>query len=150
MISGEYRCPLYDGDAAATTTDLGTDQATHQLDSSLWSLASGPARTVHVPVESPAPPEPPTATRTPIGVTIITAGLPPSTLAMIAPYFLDIYRFTAAVDPDDRYVRLATLNTAAGVIEYSDPSPTPADRYDLVLVDPIGRRSPPARLDAPE
>ena len=31
MISGGYRCPLYDDDAAVTTTDLGSDQATHQL-----------------------------------------------------------------------------------------------------------------------
>ena len=43
MISGGYRCPLYDDDAAATTTDLGSDQATHQLDSALTSVrtASG-------------------------------------------------------------------------------------------------------------
>ena len=27
MISGGYRCPLYDDDAAVTTTDLGSDQA---------------------------------------------------------------------------------------------------------------------------
>ena len=33
MISGGYRCPLYDDDAAVTTTDLGSDQATRQLDS---------------------------------------------------------------------------------------------------------------------
>ena len=32
MISGGYRCPLYDDDAAVTTTDLGSDQAIHQLD----------------------------------------------------------------------------------------------------------------------
>src|SRR5262245_48256897 len=35
MISGGYRCPLYDDDAAVTTTDLGSDQATHQLDSAV-------------------------------------------------------------------------------------------------------------------
>ena len=35
MISGGYRCPLYDDDAAVTTTDLGSDQATRQLDSAL-------------------------------------------------------------------------------------------------------------------
>ena len=33
MISGGYRCPLYDDDAVVTTTDVGSDQATHQLDS---------------------------------------------------------------------------------------------------------------------
>ena len=33
MISGGYRCPLYVDDAAVTTTDLGSDQATRQLDS---------------------------------------------------------------------------------------------------------------------
>jgi len=33
MISGGYRCPLYDDDAAVTTADLGSDQATRQLDS---------------------------------------------------------------------------------------------------------------------
>ena len=38
MISGGYRCPLYDDDAAVTTTDLGSDQATHQLDSALAAL----------------------------------------------------------------------------------------------------------------
>jgi hypothetical protein len=27
MISGGYRCPLYDDDAAVTTADLGSDQA---------------------------------------------------------------------------------------------------------------------------
>src|SRR6476620_8322184 len=32
MISGGYRCPLYDDDAAVTTTDPGSDQSTHQLD----------------------------------------------------------------------------------------------------------------------
>ena len=43
MISGGYRCPLYDDDAAATTTDLGSDQATHQLDSAPARKAnSGP------------------------------------------------------------------------------------------------------------
>ena len=35
MISGGYRCPLYDDDAAVTTTDLGSDQATRQLDSAV-------------------------------------------------------------------------------------------------------------------
>jgi hypothetical protein len=34
MISGGYRCPLYD-DAAVTTTNPGSDQATHQLDNAL-------------------------------------------------------------------------------------------------------------------
>ena len=38
MISGGYRCPLYDDDAAATTTDLGSDQATHQLDSAYTAV----------------------------------------------------------------------------------------------------------------
>ena len=33
MISGGYRSPLYDDDAVVTTTDVGSDQATHQLDS---------------------------------------------------------------------------------------------------------------------
>ena len=33
MISGGYRCPLSDDDAAVTTTDLGSDQTTHPLDS---------------------------------------------------------------------------------------------------------------------
>ncbi len=37
MISRGYRCPLYDDDAAATTTDLDSDQATHQLDSAIAS-----------------------------------------------------------------------------------------------------------------
>jgi hypothetical protein len=35
MISDGYRCPLYDDDAAVTTTDLGSDQAQHQLDSAV-------------------------------------------------------------------------------------------------------------------
>ena len=39
MISGGYRCPLYDDDAAVTTTDLGSDQATRQLDSALGAAA---------------------------------------------------------------------------------------------------------------
>lgn len=116
---------------------------------SLWSLASGPTRTVHIPPDAPAPPAAPTATRTPAGVRITAAGLPASTPAMIAPYILEIYRFTAAAGPNDRYVRLANLNTAAGILDYDDPSPMPADRYDLVLVDPIGRRSTPTRLPAP-
>jgi hypothetical protein len=43
MICGGYRCPLYDDDAAVTTTDLGSDQATHQLDSAPARKAnSGP------------------------------------------------------------------------------------------------------------
>src|SRR6476620_3353212 len=40
MISGGYRCPLYDDAAAVTTTDFGSDQATRQLDS---AIGSGPA-----------------------------------------------------------------------------------------------------------
>ena len=40
MISGGYRNPLYDDDAAVTTTDLGGDQATHQLDSASATPAS--------------------------------------------------------------------------------------------------------------
>ena len=38
MISGGYRCPLYDDDAAVTTTDLGSDQATRQLDSAIFAV----------------------------------------------------------------------------------------------------------------
>ncbi|WP_301123821.1 hypothetical protein [Mycolicibacterium fortuitum] len=116
---------------------------------SLWSLASGATPTVHIPADPPAAPAAPTATRTPAGVTITAAGLPPSTPAMIAPYVLEIYRFTAAAAPDDRYVRIAHPTTAAGTIEYTDSSPTAADRYDLILVDPTGRRSVPTRLPAP-
>src|SRR6476660_6005768 len=37
MISGGYRCPLYDDDAAVTTTDPGSDQSTHQLDNAIAS-----------------------------------------------------------------------------------------------------------------
>ena len=44
MISGGYRCPLYDDDAAVTTTDLGSDQATHQLDSAFPPGWIGPGR----------------------------------------------------------------------------------------------------------
>jgi hypothetical protein len=40
MISGGYRCPLYNDDAAVTTTDPGSNQPTHQLDS---ALAGAPA-----------------------------------------------------------------------------------------------------------
>src|SRR6476619_6897727 len=57
MISGGYRCPLYDDDAAATTTDLGSDQATHQLDSAVPSprergiaaSSSAPSRSPRLP-----------------------------------------------------------------------------------------------------
>lgn len=117
---------------------------------SLWSLTSGPTRTVHIPAELPPAPTAPTATRTPAGVTITATGLPPSRPAMIAPYVLEIYRFTAAAATGDRYVRIANPNTANGAIEHTDASATPADRYDLVLVDPIGRRSPPTQLVAPD
>ena len=41
MISGGYRCPLYDDDAAVTTTDPGSDQATHQLDSAVAATIAG-------------------------------------------------------------------------------------------------------------
>src|SRR6185437_2471233 len=43
MISGGYRCPLYDDDAAVTTADLGSDQATRQLDSALATTDLLPA-----------------------------------------------------------------------------------------------------------
>ena len=42
MISGGYRCPLYDDDATATTTDLGSDQATHQVDSARGGTRTTP------------------------------------------------------------------------------------------------------------
>ena len=52
MISGGYRCPLYDDDAAVTTTDLGSDQATRQLDSACAEAFHGafalPGRLVRV------------------------------------------------------------------------------------------------------
>ena len=53
MISGGYRCPLYDDDAAVTTTDLGSDQATHQLDS-----ANTRASRRHMSCVALTPPQP--------------------------------------------------------------------------------------------
>src|SRR6185312_8573466 len=57
MICGGSRCPRHDDDAAVTTTDLGSDQAPHQLDGApdrlLFSQASPRGRrrrTCHNPL----------------------------------------------------------------------------------------------------
>src|SRR6478672_1366752 len=54
MISGGYRCPLYHDDAAATTIDLGSDQATHQLDSARRRPLGRRAMNPVAPESSPA------------------------------------------------------------------------------------------------
>lgn len=62
--------------------------------------------------------------------------------AAIAPYQLEIYRG----EPDTTSELVLNEDIITDEITWSDSAPVPVEAtYDLVLIDPIGRRSPPTR-----
>ncbi|MFD5813051.1 hypothetical protein [Streptomyces sp. NPDC127038] len=106
----------------------------------IWSEPSLPAVSLLVPPGPPAAPAAPVLTTAADGsVTLALSGLPVTHPASGGPYRLEIYRGT----PDSVPRELAVLSLASDALSWQDAAPVPAyARYALVVVDPLGRRSP--------
>ncbi|MFE5853039.1 hypothetical protein ACFQ61_07440 [Streptomyces sp. NPDC056500] len=109
----------------------------------MWSEPSLPAGSLLVPSLPPAAPAAPVLTTAADGsVKLALSGLPTAHPASSTPYRLEIYRSTPGSAPQER----AVLPVGTAALSWKDPAPVPAGaRYDLVVVDPLGRRSPAAR-----
>ncbi|MEV6018844.1 hypothetical protein [Streptomyces sp. NPDC051997] len=105
-----------------------------------WSEPSLPAVSLLVPAGPPTAPAAPVLTTAADGsVTLAFSGLPTTHPASVSPYRLEIYRGT----PDSVPRELAVLSVASDALSWQDAAPVPAyARYALVVVDPLGRRSP--------
>ncbi|MET7989059.1 hypothetical protein [Streptomyces sp. NPDC005281] len=105
-----------------------------------WSEPSLPAVSLLVPAGPPTAPAAPVLTTAADGsVTLALSGLPTTHPASQSPYRLEIYRGTPDSVPQER----AVLSLASAALSWQDAAPVPADaRYALVVVDPLGRRSP--------
>ncbi|MGV9531466.1 hypothetical protein ACWDRM_30250 [Streptomyces cellulosae] len=109
----------------------------------LWSEPSLPAGSLLVPPLPPAAPATPVLTTAADGsVTLALSGLPTAHPASGTPYRLEVYRGTPGSAPQER----AVLPVESAALSWKDPAPVPASaHYDLVVVDPLGRRSPATR-----
>lgn len=105
----------------------------------LWSEASLAARSLLVPLDAPdAPPEPEITREADGSVKITIAEL--STLHTgAAPYRLEVYRRDPGIATSHR----DTIDIVASELTWTDAAPVPPGaRYELAVVDPIGRRGP--------
>ncbi|BBC29422.1 hypothetical protein SGFS_007160 [Streptomyces graminofaciens] len=109
----------------------------------VWSEPSLPAASLLVSPFPPAAPAAPVLTTAADGsVTLALSGLPTAHPASGTPYRLEIYRGTPGSAPQER----AVLAVEAAAFSWKDAAPVPAGtHYDLVVVDPLGRRSPVTR-----
>jgi hypothetical protein len=106
----------------------------------LWSEPSLAAEALLVPPDAPdAPPVPAVTTEADGSVVLTVAGLPTVHGTTSDPYRLEVYRG----QPGEAVAQRDMLDLLTPNVTWTDPAPVPADaRYDLVIVDPIGRRSP--------
>ncbi|EIV92690.1 hypothetical protein [Frankia sp. QA3] len=109
----------------------------------LWSEPSLAAESLPIPPADPAPPPAPAVTATADGsIELTLSGLPTAHPTASTPYHLEIYRGTPGTASERRAV-VAVLDPD---LAWTDPAPIPAGaHYDLVVVDPIGRRGPATR-----
>jgi hypothetical protein len=106
----------------------------------LWSELSLAAEALLVPLGPPAAPPAPAVTTQPDGSVVLTlTGLPTVHGATSDPYRLEVYRG----QPGEVVAQRDVLDLLTPNVSWTDPAPVPADaRYDLVIVDPLGRRGP--------
>ncbi|GAB2836410.1 hypothetical protein GCM10022221_39420 [Actinocorallia aurea] len=108
----------------------------------LWSAPSLAAESLLIPPEPPAAPTTPTRTENTDGSVTLTFTTMPTTHQAADPYLLEIYRAT----PDETG-RRAVLTVLTPELAWTDPAPAPpAARYDVMLVDPLGRRGQAAHV----
>jgi hypothetical protein len=130
-----------DGGVEPVWTDLGSPS------DAVWSDPSLAAESLLIPAHGPQPPQPPTVVKQPDGSTEIQVeNLPDAAPDAIGAYQLEIYRVHGPVPP----TLVATQAPSKGQAGWTDSAPLPpTDRYALVVVDPIGRRSPVTLADPP-
>lgn len=108
----------------------------------LWSDPSLAAESLLVPPEGPRAPAAPDVWTGEDGSVALSLGdLPTVAPAAETPYRLEIYRGTAGAGAEQQ----ADLPVREPTLSWTDPSPVPDARFHLVLVDPVGRRSPTTR-----
>ncbi|WP_405702825.1 hypothetical protein OG209_39140 [Streptomyces sp. NBC_01383] len=129
----------------ALPADGGIEPAWSTVGSSsegLWSEPSLAAESLLVPPDGPGAPAAPDVTTGADGsVALSLGGLPTALPAADAPYLLEIYRGTAGTLAEQQ----AVVPVLDPTLSWTDPSPVPDAHFDLVVVDPIGRRSPATR-----
>lgn len=110
---------------------------------SAWSDPSLAAESLLIPPDGPEVPDV-ARTQAADGSTMLTVtGLPVAHRAAVAPYRLEIYRGLPGIPAE-----LASSQTiSAAEVTWTETSPVPAGvHYDVLVVDPIGRRSQPRRV----
>jgi hypothetical protein len=108
----------------------------------IWSDLSLAAESLLIPPDGPSAPVAPTLVHNADGTNALTVtGLPVAHPAAIAPYRLEIYRAAAGA----AFAFAGIENVLGEELTWSDLAPAAADaRYSVVVIDPIGRRSPAA------
>ncbi|MDR6413320.1 hypothetical protein [Pseudarthrobacter sulfonivorans] len=108
-----------------------------------WSDPSLAAESLLIPPDGPAVPEV-ARTQAADGSPMLTVtGLPVAHRAAVAPYGLEFYRGLPGIPAE-----LASSQTiSAAELTWTESAPVPAGvHYDVLVVDPIGRRSLPRRV----
>jgi hypothetical protein len=109
----------------------------------IWSDPSLVATSLLVPRTPPPAPAAPTVTVQPTGaVSIVVDGLPVAHPAALGPFHLEIYRSTPGSSP----LLQVDLPVTGPELTWEDPAPPAGARFDLLVVDPIGRRGPARRV----
>lgn len=113
----------------------------------IWSDLSLAAESLLIPPSFPLAPAAPTLAREPDGTNVLElAGLPLAHPSAIAPYRLEIYRADAVA----AFALAASEDLLSAELTWSDPTPaTSGTRYSVLVVDPIGRRSPATTVANP-
>lgn len=107
---------------------------------SLWSEPSAPAGSLFVPSAGPAAPSAPISFGTTSRPSLLAHGLPVAHPRAIAPYRLEIHRRVGAGAP--RVV--AEFPIGSPQEAWVLPGDGLESQFQLVVVDPLGRRSPPS------
>lgn len=111
----------------------------------LWSEPSLAVETLLIPASPPDPPLDPLLAQGANGeISMFISDLPIASPGAIGPYQLEIYRAKGGSSPELASPPLS----GSAEITWNDPAPiTPGEFYLLVIVDPIGRRSAPRRVN---
>ncbi|MGF9649217.1 hypothetical protein AAIH32_14675 [Pseudarthrobacter oxydans] len=111
---------------------------------SAWSDTSLPAESLLVPPQAPAMPAAALSQEADGSLALSVTGLPVAHRSAIAPYRLEIYRAEPGIPGELAH----SYSTSGTELIWTDPGPNPEGvQYHILLLDPLGRRSTPRRLN---
>jgi hypothetical protein len=113
-----------------------------------WSQPSNPVTWIQMPQSAPSavPANRIMVSRAGIGANVAITDIRPPDLDLIGPFILELYRrkTTGGVALLDRFELKPT--PPGHPVEKFDPDATGVSAYELVLIDPLGRASPPTSV----